>query len=53
MNGDVREYRPGRIERLKERMERSTRFRIDVTTYTQDLSGRRYTFQSPAWLRTV
>ncbi|XPS71257.1 hypothetical protein M3J09_003445 [Ascochyta lentis] len=50
---DVREYRPGGIEKLKKRMQDSGCLKVTATTYNQGTSVHRYRFQAPAWLRSA
>ncbi|KAH4056967.1 hypothetical protein HBH49_039700 [Parastagonospora nodorum] len=53
-SGDVTEYREGGVDRMVERMERTTGSTVTVTSYKQAAAAAarpKYTFRLPSWMK--
>jgi hypothetical protein len=52
-SSDVYEYRPGGVDRLKDRMQHSGCSKVTLRTYDESQSPQGYTLQIPSWYQAV
>ena len=52
-SSDVYECRPGGVDRLKDRMQRSGCTKVTLQTYNKSQSSQGHTLQIPSWCRAV